>query len=277
MTGSQPRLVLRQQNALAVEKFSENGVTKDVHVVVKNHPFDVHLSFLSSKLNKNVKFVAKLVYDTPEAKEVDFVRNKPMDYKTSFFRDGEKIIMEFRLKVLTRQLEDMFFLIRIDAVNESNRVLCSTLSNPIKVISKPDQLTRKTSRRVRKRPLTDDIKDTLLRIEESQQQQYEFLQKLMSKQDRSYVGKVEPGSSEDAFESSFTEALFHFQRISPRERSRKMRKIMDCMGDHRRTVKELVETLMMTSSPHFLTSSGDSIPLEGQCIAVEKIFPATSL
>jgi len=41
-----PRLVILQQTCLAEENYTVNGEKKNVHVVVKNQPFFVHVALL---------------------------------------------------------------------------------------------------------------------------------------------------------------------------------------------------------------------------------------
>lgn len=102
------RLVILKQNCLTEEKFVRNGEPCNVRIVVKNSPFVVqvgyvhilklfylfiHCAFIFSYEPttippvpvdfKSMVFDARLIYDTPDEKEVDFIKLKPLDTKIS--------------------------------------------------------------------------------------------------------------------------------------------------------------------------------------------------
>jgi len=85
-----------------------------------------------------------LYYDSEPLKEVDFVKLKPFQFKPTINQNGSKITLEVRIKVLTSQLEDMLFRVGV-VVNDStnSKVLTSAMSEPVKVISKSDQVKKK--------------------------------------------------------------------------------------------------------------------------------------
>ena len=105
---------------------------------------------------------------------------KPLEYKTRISESGTGATVECRLKVLTSQLEDMLFRIKFTLLDADNNELSPLLvarSEPIKVISKPEQ-PRKQKTRTKKRTLNDMLLDTLSRIEKMQQIQQERLQQI---------------------------------------------------------------------------------------------------
>lgn len=128
-----------------------------MHVVVKNQPFLVQVGMSSnSSLEaqafdfKKASLEARLLYDCDQLKEVDFVKLKPLEYKchASDFDRGDQITVELKLKVLSSQLEDMFFRIRFTALHPVTKQPVPSLtvvSEPIKVVSKPDQVRKKKS------------------------------------------------------------------------------------------------------------------------------------
>jgi len=157
-----PRLVIQKQNCLAEEKFVRSGITQTAKVVVKNSPFIIQLGLASPIYSGEMPgmifsqidlhqfvFDAKLYYDTDEddKKEVDFVKLKPLEYKSQVHENGSQVNMEVRLKVLTSQLEDMMFRVKIRALDARTKREVSPLLNvtsaPIKVVSKPEQLRKK--------------------------------------------------------------------------------------------------------------------------------------
>eukprot|EP01113_Clastostelium_recurvatum_P015557 TRINITY_DN1869_c0_g1_i3.p1 TRINITY_DN1869_c0_g1~~TRINITY_DN1869_c0_g1_i3.p1 ORF type:complete len:461 (-),score=142.85 TRINITY_DN1869_c0_g1_i3:59-1441(-) len=174
------RLVITQQTCLVEEKFSKNGIQKNVHVVVKNNPFLLTLALLDKSLNfQQLTTEVQLVYDCPSLKEVDFVKLKPLEWKTRPNEEGDQLTVELRIKVLTSQLEDMFFRVKVKVVDPRTRKEfphLSVLTHPIRVVSKPDQVRKKIKKR--KRAPTDSLMDTLQRLEAQQRDHQRMLKKL---------------------------------------------------------------------------------------------------
>jgi len=178
--GPQQKLIITQQTCLVEEKFSKNGVQKDVHVVVKNNPFVINLALLDKQFNfHNLSTEIQLVYDCPTLKEVDFVKLKPLECKMRPNEEGDQLTVEIRIKVLTSQLEDMFFRVVLKLVDPRTRKDYSqlvVLSHPIRVVSKPDQVKKKIKKR--KRAPTDSLLDSIGRIEYQQREQQRLLKRL---------------------------------------------------------------------------------------------------
>lgn len=150
-------------------------------MVVKNTPFTITLQLMDPSLKfTQVTADVQLVYDCPTLKEVDFVKLKPMDFKLKPNEEGDQLIAEIRIKVLTSQLEDMFFRVRMALLDPRNNQEISpaltVLSDPIRVVSKPDQVKKKIKKR--KRAPTDNLMDTLARIEVQQKEQQRLLKRL---------------------------------------------------------------------------------------------------
>jgi len=140
--------VLLAQTSLAQEKYNYNGEQKAVHNVIKNHPFTLRVGFSSdTSINFNiVNTEAILVYDQegPE-KEVDFVKAKPLEYFTHTNDKGDQLFVQIRIKVLSSQHEDMFFRVKLNNYSTTTKEFIPALtiySQPIKVISKPDQIKK---------------------------------------------------------------------------------------------------------------------------------------
>ncbi|EGC33818.1 hypothetical protein DICPUDRAFT_98447 [Dictyostelium purpureum] len=177
---SSKRIVITQQTCLVEEKFSKNGVQKNVHVVVKNNPFLLTLSLLDNSLNfHQLTPEVQLVYDSESLKEVDSATVKPLEYKTRANEEGDQLTIELRIKVLSSQLEDMLFRAKVKIVDPRTRKETqglSVITHPIRVVSKPDQVKKKAKKR--KRAPTDSLMDTLNRIEHQQKEQQRLLKKL---------------------------------------------------------------------------------------------------
>jgi len=181
-----PQLVVLKQNCLAEEQIpNKEGETTNVFVVVKHSPFIVQLGFPASYAGPQpdlncLSFDVKLVYDGPEEKEVDFIKHKPFEFRVKVDPSGTFVNIECRLKVLTSQLEDMFFRLRFLGLDPlSKRVIgpqLVTISEPIKVISKPEQLRKNLP--TQKRKINEGLVNVLDRIENSQTHQKELLDHL---------------------------------------------------------------------------------------------------
>jgi len=159
---------------------------------------------------------------------VDFVKLKPLECKTRPNDEGDQLTVEIRIKVLTSQLEDMFFRVVIKLVDPRTRkeypqLVC--LSHPIRVVSKPDQVKKKIKKR--KRAPTDSLLDSISRIEDQQREQQRLLKKLCAGtgQDISPLLDTTTSSSEestpdespeeekDDFRSAFSDFLTAFKQL----------------------------------------------------------------
>lgn len=200
--GLAPSLCVLKQNSLSEEKFTRGGKPHKVHVVVKNSPFVVSLAtaasnkpfgpldmmslakyFTNGELDLGkLTFDCKLLYDTENGseKEVDYVENKPFQFKVNVVNGGRQVDIEVRLKVLSSQHEDMFFVVKFMALDPLTKREVSPYlvvhSLPIKVISKPEQLKKR--RPSKKRTLNDMLIEALTRIEQNQQSQQQLLDQL---------------------------------------------------------------------------------------------------
>jgi len=199
-----PRLEIIEQCSLAQERVAKNGEQKYVHVVVKNTPFNISVGFeniCDSNFDFNIVTVeALLMYDCEAERFVDFVNNKPLEYKGTISKNGDRMILEIRLKKLSSHLEDMFFKIRIKGVDTKTKQDIPglyTTSQPIKVVSKPEQVTRilqkqrgekpapKKTKTTRKRSYNDMMYETMQNIEKQQEEQKTLLKQLLEKQGQS--------------------------------------------------------------------------------------------
>eukprot|EP01103_Thecamoeba_quadrilineata_P018723 TRINITY_DN72_c1_g1_i1.p1 TRINITY_DN72_c1_g1~~TRINITY_DN72_c1_g1_i1.p1 ORF type:complete len:358 (-),score=96.40 TRINITY_DN72_c1_g1_i1:110-1183(-) len=198
-----PSLYIVKQTSLTEEKYAKNGIQKNIHVVVKNTPFNVNLSLTSTSPEVNFHryaVEATLLYDCEEFKQVDFIRLKPMEYKSTVNESGDFCSIEFRIKVLTSQLEDMFFRLRLSAYDSVTHTCVPNFvvfTESIKVISKPDQIVKKKESKVKtKRTLADMMTETLARIEEQQREQRDMLA-ILTKRPKDSFEKDEEEEEDD--------------------------------------------------------------------------------
>jgi len=178
--------VLRQKTHCE-EQICKNGILETVQVVVKNSPFHLIIGATNAatfKLDFNrVGFEAFLVYDCDGAKDVDFVKAKPLDFKPCPSEDGKELDAELRIKVLSSQHEDMLFKIKIQGFNPITKEELPGLvviTQAIKVISKPEQLKKRPPSK--KRTLTDMLVETVSRIEKKQDEQQRLIERMFGQQ-----------------------------------------------------------------------------------------------
>ena len=254
-----PKLVILEHNSLANEKYAKNGEQKDVHVVVKNTPFTITVGFADVPSNLRLDFNvvtidAKLMYDCEGDRFVDFVKNKPLEFKGIISDASDKMTLEVRIKKLSSQLEDMFFKIRIQGCDSFSKKPIPSLaitSQPIKVVSKPEQIIRikegqkagetaaATKQRTKKRSVNEMMFDSIQKIEKQQQEQMQLLKTLMEKeaaeQNSSNIHPVKNldvtckgdfGSNEDNLDAALHNFLKAYESINPSERPTKIRKII---------------------------------------------------
>jgi hypothetical protein len=136
-----------KQSSLATENSFKNGIQKTVHIVVKNQPFVVSLGLAgNATFGESSKIDCRLVYDSESLKEVDFVKKSPMECKIVQTESPAQINVELKMKVLTSQLEDMLFRIRFTVLDSETLRPLTVLTEPIKVVSKPEQAKKNSKK-----------------------------------------------------------------------------------------------------------------------------------
>jgi len=202
-----PQLVIISQGDVSSEHFSKNGVTKQVHVVVKNLVFNMEVS--SSMDLSKCNLEARLLYDfdreedAKNALEVSYVKNEPLEYKVSLTDGGYKASVELRIKVLTSQHEDMLFRVKLSAVDPISGTTFGVISQPIKVISKLTQLKGKSanpkevSPSIKKRTTNDMIASTLTEIHRQLQEQNKYIHIIVHKLFSDSMAQPQPRQERD--------------------------------------------------------------------------------
>lgn len=235
----------------------------------------------------------KLVYDCPSLKEVDFVKMKPIEFKTNITHTeegGDDLSIEIRIKVLTSQLEDMFFRVIVKMMDantnrEHPELVCIT--HPIRVVSKPDQVinspTKKglAMKKKRKRNPTssENVLDSIGRIEYQQRQQHKLLKKLLNgdsgdnDEEGDGVDIMEEhvpsalsltpsvNDKEDSFRNAFTDFLASFKHLQTLDISDGSYKINTSAQDAQ-SMCELLEMIRKEIN-HNTQEKGDIVDLNG--------------
>jgi len=177
-------LVIVSQDSLAREEFNKEGKKFVVHTVVKKSPFVIRLQ-PSVKIGSDFTVIAELIY-SEEKKPVSYVNKPPLKYR-SYTDDEGCVLLEAEVLVLTSHHEYLLFRLKMHA-ERKNRIIPNTtcFSEPIKVVSKPDIVKPKETKRnstfilktintvyhkqMQHKTLTQNIFDTLLVVKKRKRQ-----------------------------------------------------------------------------------------------------------
>lgn len=241
---STPSLKFLKQTSLSVDRFSDNGVEKNLHYVIKNNEFSIVVELPNTINNikhssfNQLSVEAQLMYDcSPKPKEVLQVRQKPYKYKGIIDRDDpRKCTLQVSISILSSQHEDMNFLLKI-LVKDSiaNNIIAIGFSEPVQVISKPDVLRKKREPKKKKRTWNDRITETLERIEAKQNDAIRLIQASSSSENCTqtdfdnlfHVNQSNIQHPSEAFEVAFYSLVGAYNRMSSEERPKKIRKLID--------------------------------------------------
>jgi hypothetical protein len=245
MSQSQTLTILRQ-TCIAEERYTSNGIQKNVHVVIKNQPFVVELGLIgnassSDRVNFNsLTIEANLLYDTPDnsRKEVGFIKVKPLEYQGHVDEnDATKCKLEVQIKILSSQHEDSLFKIHfrvLDSASGQRYSHLEAISREILVISKPEVLRKKNEPRKKKRTRDEQVLESLSRIE----QRFQALEQRLNEQQKlveklSQANSSSSSSSREkkvgAFlepETAVTSFVNAFSALTPEEKPEKVRKVI---------------------------------------------------
>jgi len=245
-----PSFFIEKQESLAEDKFSRNGHTIELHLVAKNIAFVISLA--STFDLAKYPPTAKLIYDSisfeQDEKEVEAVKSTTLEILSHVDDTGFKAAVEVKVGVLSSQHEGSFFRVKFVARDPVTGLPLVDYSQPIKVISKRNQVKKIMERKearaakddvksptipstpqpivgVKRERSTDDLSDSLLRLEQQQQTQLAMLQQLLSKDTPS------PVKSDLDFEAAFSNFLNAYKRLPTEERPSKIRRVLKDVDD----------------------------------------------
>jgi len=234
-------LQLVKQTSSSQERISINGLQKNVHVVVKNAAFMVQISLTNNIFEghlldlNNFTFDAMLLYDAEGEKYVDYVKVKPVKCKPTVNDAGNQVSFELRIKVLTSQHENSFFRVKIFILDPTTghpfHPALAVMSEPVKVISKPEQLKKKPPS-TKKRNINEILVETISRIEEQQREHQKMIETLLvcSEAKPILANISKPLSSQEDegtdFESCFKRFFKTFYSLPVEEKPIKIRKLL---------------------------------------------------
>lgn len=218
-----------------IEKFSQDGVNRNIHLVSKTHSFQI-LLFSKEHNLENASFLAELFYDGDSVEKlVQLSKSSPLSYK-AIALSKEEALIEARIHVLSSQHQDSFFRIKITVKLDSEKI-CTVLTEAIRALSKTSLIPKLTGQSMvgQKRksfistPTTTttsndgDILNLIRELQEQQIQQRKALELLL--QDRMV-------DNHDHFEFAFISLMKAFHNLSPEERSSKVQKVLLTAPSH---------------------------------------------
>jgi len=154
-------LSIVEQQSLAIDNSTKDGLVSSFHVVVKNTPFLVryrlhdHFSINGRLIDfHQLSLEASLVYDASDGvgdeMPVPFFKQAPVTYKAKVNGSAVVLDAEYKIRVLSSHNENRHFRIKLSCSDPSTGMvypsLCS-LTEPIKVVSKPDGVRSNKRRR----------------------------------------------------------------------------------------------------------------------------------
>eukprot|EP00029_Vermamoeba_vermiformis_P012811 TRINITY_DN776_c0_g1_i1.p1 TRINITY_DN776_c0_g1~~TRINITY_DN776_c0_g1_i1.p1 ORF type:complete len:360 (+),score=92.81 TRINITY_DN776_c0_g1_i1:81-1082(+) len=298
---SKSTMIIVKQGSLHQDKTSKNGVTKNMHMVVKNTPFCITVGSSDGKFDFSAaKMEASLLYDSEERKPVPYLQKLPLEYFTHLNATGTEVTIEFRVKILTSQYEGSLFLLKIDAINSKGTV--TAISEPIKVVSKPEQIRRlksntpqvkaeslapaKKRRRVSDEDSVDtsstDVMEMLHAIRETQLRQMELMQHNLSMREQQEVcyssedfspldlpsDSMEvidkPAPATLSLEQAFQQLIAAYNATDASERPSKIRRLIETDGDIASSLVA-VATDLSSALPNTPLVKSDQQTESGQC------------
>jgi len=197
-----------------------------------------------------LRITAKLFYDNntnEDFKPVEYLKQEPMTYKV--FITNDKVTLEFRVLCLSSQHEDSCFRIKISVASADIAVPLEVTSDPIRIVSKasqaqkekriastkvpnvtePESPSSSTKLSGNKRSASsscsnDIVQETLLRLEQQQQEQRIMIEQILATQQR---GTIIPKQEPEDFESAFTNFLKAYRNLPCEDRPNKIRKVVN--------------------------------------------------
>jgi len=202
-----------------------------------------------AKVKSETSFEASLLFDEDVDREVATVRSDPLEYVSHVSPDKKEVVMEVRIKVLSTQLENSLFKVKISARQGGNE--CSVKSDPIRAVSKPEQIRRRKAQASnpvkqqasKKRARSSDVFEALEELKSNQLDQMILLQQLVENSkviaqnqrplsqfnvDAPVLPLVSPDQNNTTtkFEDAFNNFLVAYNNLPVGDRPTKIRKVI---------------------------------------------------
>eukprot|EP01122_Echinamoeba_exundans_P014954 TRINITY_DN690_c0_g1_i3.p3 TRINITY_DN690_c0_g1~~TRINITY_DN690_c0_g1_i3.p3 ORF type:complete len:265 (+),score=48.64 TRINITY_DN690_c0_g1_i3:34-795(+) len=113
-----------------------------VHYVVKNTQFTATVTAEDMELLQKLRMNINLVY-APDKSKVEFEALKKEQVEWLSEVSDDSILLQIRVKILSSQVQNTLFRLHIEALDNAGEAIYSGYTEPIKVVSKPDQIRKK--------------------------------------------------------------------------------------------------------------------------------------
>eukprot|EP01091_Cochliopodium_minus_P007181 TRINITY_DN17101_c0_g1_i1.p1 TRINITY_DN17101_c0_g1~~TRINITY_DN17101_c0_g1_i1.p1 ORF type:complete len:430 (+),score=108.43 TRINITY_DN17101_c0_g1_i1:1357-2646(+) len=121
---------------------SGNNETK-LYTVIKNKIFYIDAK-ISPKISNEMKIKASILLDIQNLTPVPLITDDICNYKIKMDKNSGMCQLKMKLNILSRNYQNNNFRLKIELLNKYN-VLCSSISNSIRVISKEPKTTNNTT------------------------------------------------------------------------------------------------------------------------------------
>jgi len=183
-----PQIIIIEQLTPGHERFANDKVQKDVGVCVKKKGFPITIGTQDNKYDlSKLNISLSLHYDNNTKSPVDYTDTAPLTFKSKLSKDKTTATLEVSLLVLSSQLENSLFLIKIKAENKKNSKDFSLIySDPLRVVSKVTQLQAKAKKRTRNRstPTKDMFINAMEKLDNGQEKHSELLATLLKQSEQ---------------------------------------------------------------------------------------------
>jgi hypothetical protein len=215
-----------------------NGLSYRVNYIVRKTPFEIILggpsSFSSQKLDCSLLYhqTNKLV-DANNGPAMDYVCS-PLDSSTH-----HTCAVSFRINVLSTQHSNSLFVIRFQFGHEV------VFSEPIRSVSKPEQIRKKiaqcdpadysvddTKPSTKKRARSEELLETLATIQQEQQEQTALISSLLAQKPTANNNYNRPASLEDSLKS----LIANFEDEEVEQRPTKIGRFITSLDDDTKKV-----------------------------------------
>lgn len=155
---------------------------------MKNTAFGATLSCSDEKKLRQLRIRVTLVY-APDSSKVEFdaLKKEPVEWQTDV--SGSSVSLQVRIKLLSSQVQNSLFRLQVSATEaDDGAAVFEGESEPIKVVSKPDQIRKKRAAvgepevelpSSKRRARGEEILEQITSARDTQEKNLELLQKVI--------------------------------------------------------------------------------------------------
>jgi len=243
---------ITRQSYLYRERTQINGDDFVTNFIVRKTPFEITLVVGGSACGPQKLQCALLYHKTN--KPVDSNSGEPIEYVCQPHEDGTNTCsVSFRINVLSTQHSNSLFVIKFTFGNQT------VLSEPIRSVSKPEQIRKKLAqceqgseapsndeKTTKKRARAEELLETLAVIQQSQLQQTSLISSLILR------GNV--NQTPKSFEENLGSLISSFQSEDVEERPKKLGRFINSLDDDKKRALVSLGIFFLNLAPLETTS-----------------------